>query len=106
MAENAVSRPVMDNMNPAPSAGKVIRAPSLKRGKNEETRIGDRVSSTCSGLCHCIARRHCMWGWELVLSERRINSNSNNKPANKRFDEPYVDLVGKDTYILFSAVLW
>jgi len=43
VAENAVSRPVMDNMNPAPSAGKVIRAPSLKRGKNEETRIGDRV---------------------------------------------------------------
>jgi hypothetical protein len=34
----------MDNMNPAPGAGKVIRAPSLKRGKNDETRISDRVS--------------------------------------------------------------
>lgn len=44
MAENAASRHVMDNMNPAPGAGKVIRAPSLKRGKNDETRISDRVS--------------------------------------------------------------
>jgi hypothetical protein len=51
--ENAVSRPVMDNMNPAPSAGKVIRAPSLKRGKNEETRIGDRVSAVvCATVLH------------------------------------------------------
>ncbi|XP_069702772.1 mitogen-activated protein kinase-binding protein 1-like isoform X3 [Periplaneta americana] len=33
----------MDNMNAAPGAGKVIRAPSLKRGKNDETRISDRV---------------------------------------------------------------
>lgn len=44
MAENAASRHVMDNMNPALGAGKVIRAPSLKRGKNDETRISDRVS--------------------------------------------------------------
>jgi hypothetical protein len=35
----------MDNMNPAPGAGKVIRAPSLKRGRNDETRISDRVSA-------------------------------------------------------------
>jgi hypothetical protein len=44
VAENAATRHGMDNMNPAPGAGKVIRAPSLKRGKNDETRLGDRVS--------------------------------------------------------------
>jgi hypothetical protein len=84
----------MDNMNPAPSAGKVIRAPSLKRGKNEETRIGDRVSSLF--LWHCGARRH-MWGWDLVLTERRNNSNSNNNnndsTASKGFDEPWVGIM-------------
>jgi hypothetical protein len=50
VAENAASRHGMDNMNPAPGAGKVIRAPSLKRGKNDETRLGDRVSVTVLSL--------------------------------------------------------
>ncbi|KAJ9593941.1 hypothetical protein L9F63_014655, partial [Diploptera punctata] len=46
VAENAAPSHVMDNMNPAPGAGKVIRAPSLKRGKSDETRISDRICIT------------------------------------------------------------